>query len=158
MARIFFDTEFLEDGKTIAPISIGMVRADGKEYYAEFADAPFDRIAKEPWLMQNVVPYLDGNNLKSRERIRKEILEFVGPSPSFWAYYADYDWVLLCQLYGRMIDLPDGWPMFCNDLRQMTGTIKLPEQTSSEHNALNDARWLRDCYEWYRGRVHLCQH
>ena len=34
LMRIFYDTEFLEDGKTIDLISIGMVAEDGREYYA----------------------------------------------------------------------------------------------------------------------------
>lgn len=38
--------------------------------------------------------------------------------PEFYAYFADYDWVLLCSLFGRMIDLPQGFPMYCNDLKQ----------------------------------------
>lgn len=37
----------------------------------------------------------------------------------FYAYYADYDWVLFCSLFGRMIDLPKGFPMYCKDLKQM---------------------------------------
>lgn len=36
----------------------------------------------------------------------------------FYAYYADYDWVLFCSLFGRMIDLPKGFPMYCRDLKQ----------------------------------------
>lgn len=36
----------------------------------------------------------------------------------FYAYFADYDWVLFCSLFGRMIDLPAGIPMYCNDLKQ----------------------------------------
>lgn len=36
----------------------------------------------------------------------------------FYAYYADYDWVVFCSLYGRMIDLPKGFPMYCKDLKQ----------------------------------------
>lgn len=37
----------------------------------------------------------------------------------FYAYYADYDWVVFCWLFGRMIDLPKGFPMYCRDLKQM---------------------------------------
>jgi len=36
----------------------------------------------------------------------------------FYAYYADYDWVVFCSLFGRMIDLPKGFPMYCRDLKQ----------------------------------------
>lgn len=37
----------------------------------------------------------------------------------FYAYYADYDWVLFCSIFGRMINLPYGFPMYCRDLKQM---------------------------------------
>jgi hypothetical protein len=39
--------------------------------------------------------------------------------PEFYAYYADYDWVVFCWLFGKMIDLPKGFPMYCRDLKQM---------------------------------------
>jgi hypothetical protein len=32
--RYFYDTEFIENGKTIDLISIGVVREDGRSYYA----------------------------------------------------------------------------------------------------------------------------
>lgn len=38
--------------------------------------------------------------------------------PEFYAYYADYDWVLFCSLFGRMIDLPPEFPQYCRDLKQ----------------------------------------
>lgn len=71
--------------------------------------------------------------------------------PEFWAYYADYDWVAFCWLFGTMLELPEGWPMFCMDLKQWNvqlGERELPKQTSTEHNALHDARWLRDAWVW----------
>lgn len=37
----------------------------------------------------------------------------------FHAYYADYDWVVFCWLFGRMIDLPKGFPMYCVDIKQI---------------------------------------
>lgn len=40
-------------------------------------------------------------------------------NPEFYAYYADYDWVVFCWLFGKMMDLPTGFPMFCNDLKQI---------------------------------------
>lgn len=112
-------------------------------------------------------------------------------SPEFYGYYADYDWVVFCWLFGRMIDLPNGFPMYCVDLKQeleskislmkkykVTSTLKLevvdflsgknitfgeaekidwdkyikehknyPKQTN-EHNALADARWNKELYEF----------
>jgi hypothetical protein len=37
----------------------------------------------------------------------------------FYAYYADYDWVAFCWLFGKMMDLPTGFPMYCFDLKQI---------------------------------------
>lgn len=56
--NIFYDTEFLEDGKTIDLISIGMVCDDGGEYYAVNADCDFDRVVAHDWLWDNVVSSL----------------------------------------------------------------------------------------------------
>lgn len=64
--KYFYDTEFLEDGKTIELISIGIVSEDGRNYYAVNAEVNADddehslgrRIARHEWLMQNVVPSL----------------------------------------------------------------------------------------------------
>ena len=144
--RIWFDTEFIEDGNTVELVSIGMVRDDGATYYAEVNGVDYSRA--DPWLHANVFPHLQGGAaVKSREMIRAEILAFAGERPEFWAYYADYDWVALCQLYGRMIDLPKGWPMFCRDLKQEAGAINLPKQTAGiEHHALRDALWTRDAH------------
>lgn len=79
-------------------------------------------------------------------------------APEFWAYFADYDWVLFCWLLGgRMIDIPDGWPMFCMDLKQSMverGLTKsdLPPDPANAHDALADARWLRQAWKAvYRG-------
>lgn len=149
--RFWFDTEFLEDGKTIDLISIGVVSEDGREYYAETPES--DALAhKHDWLRENVWPHLLGPNAqKARTQIACELVEFMGEKPEVWAYYADYDWVALCQLYGRMIDLPKGWPMFCRDVKQladMKGNPKLPEQKGTEHHALADARWTREAYNF----------
>ncbi|MCV7208350.1 3'-5' exoribonuclease [Mycolicibacterium canariasense] len=53
-----YDTEFLEDGTTIDLISIGIVCADGREYYAVNADCDFVAIRDHDWLWENVVPHL----------------------------------------------------------------------------------------------------
>jgi hypothetical protein len=41
------------------------------------------------------------------------------PVHEFYGYYSDYDWVLFCSLFGTMMDLPRGFPMYCKDLKQM---------------------------------------
>lgn len=150
--KIFFDTEFLENGKTIELISIGMVREDGETYYAETIRGGY-LAQQDPWLKANVFPFLNlpFEDKKDTSAIAVDIKKFVGENPEFWAYYADYDWVVLCQLYGRMIDLPEGWPMFCLDLRQFKYHLsnpKLPDQSGAEHNAMEDALWNKQVYEY----------
>jgi hypothetical protein len=146
--KIWFDTEFYEDGRVIDLISIGMVREDGATYYAETYDA-LSVASRSEWLQANVFPHLVGP-VRTRDELRAEIMAFVGDEPEFWAYYADYDWVVLCQLFGRMIDLPKGWPMFCRDLKQSAvalGNPKLP-RSSTEHHALADAIWAKEAWEF----------
>lgn len=164
--RYFFDTEFIERGPEhpIRLLSIGIVAEDGREYYCEvpnarqLVNADFATF-NDRWLIDNVRPHLhDGAGRPYRGRdIRGEIIAFCDPEtfgkPEFWAYFADYDWVVLCQIFGRMIDLPKGWPMHCLDVKQEMKTRgvkreQLPEQGDAEHSALNDARWTRDAHSF----------
>lgn len=145
--KIWFDTEFIDDGRTIDLLSIGMVREDGATYYAEPAET--DRNKACAWVMVNVFPNLCGP-VKPRGTIKQDILMFCGANPEFWAYFGSYDWVALCQLFGPMIALPQGWPMMPLDVKQlqvMRGIKTLPKQTTVEHNALNDALWTKEAWE-----------
>ena len=148
--KYWIDTEFIEDGKTIDLLSIGIISEAGHEFYAESSDADWTKAS--PWVKENVLPYLkQPRECMPRSAIAREILAFVegtrGESnPEFWGYYADYDWVVLCQLFGTMMDLPKGWPMYCRDIKQLCdeqGNPPLPEQGKGEHHALADARWNR---------------
>jgi 3' exoribonuclease, RNase T-like len=88
--------------------------------------------------------------------------------PTFYGYYSDYDWVVFCWLFGKMVDLPKGFPNYCIDLKQILDekaksipygytkelglkSIKMdanyPKQTN-EHNALSDAIWNKQLYEF----------
>tara|TARA_R110000851_G_scaffold44245_3_gene108926 strand:- start:1911 stop:2858 length:948 start_codon:yes stop_codon:yes gene_type:complete len=136
---------------------------------------------------------------KSNNEIAEEIIEFCGKpimditqkefeqgkeakwnieQPVFYAYYADYDWVVFCWLFGRMIDLPKGFPMYCKDLKQMLDDkqkyfndlhisksrrkgYKMKPQylieeddnypnQENEHNALDDAKWNKKLYQFIK--------
>jgi hypothetical protein len=170
--KYFLDTEFHEDGRTIDLISIGIAAEDGREYYAISEDFNRTYAYGHAWLRENVLPSLpwDGKLSrlvpdistglwKSRPEIAEDIRAFCDPEkygkPEIWAYYADYDWVALCQLFGTMMDLPKGWPMYCRDIKQLTvmlGNPKLPKQEDGEHHALADARWNRQAWEFLQGR------
>jgi 3' exoribonuclease, RNase T-like len=149
--KYFYDTEFMEDGKTIELLSIGVVCEDGREYYAVVRDA--DRSHANEWVKAFVLPHL-GGPLLTRAEIAYDLVQFTkagADQPEFWTYYGDYDWVVLCQLYGPMIDKPTSWPMFAMDVKQLAvhlGNPRLPNQTSTQHNALEDARWTREAWEF----------
>jgi hypothetical protein len=147
--RVWFDTEFIDDGHTIELLAIGMVNVAGDTYYAEPAECVRGRAGL--WVQQNVLPLLTGP-VKPRSVIAAEIVAFVGPNPEFWAYYGAYDWVALCQLFGTMMSLPDGWPKFCMDLKQMATSRGNPKLRSNAigHNALHDALWAKEEWEYLR--------
>ena len=124
---------------------------------------------------------------KTNKQIAEEIVKFVYPNalynhldckvsnlvlpncadsekPKFYAYYADYDWVVFCQLFGKMIDLPKGFPMYCFELKQNLDE-KFPEpklselklnpfsdypQQENEHSAIHDARWNKKLHEFLK--------
>ena len=153
--KYFLDTEFNEDGRTIDLISIALVCEDGREFYAINRDAELHRV--NDWVRKNVLPHLPsyGSTLwKPRREIAHALTMFVNlgqGKPEFWGYYADYDWVILCQCFGTMMDLPEGWPKFCRDLKQLSvdlGSPKHPPDPEGEHDALIDARWNRDLYNF----------
>jgi hypothetical protein len=152
--RIFYDTEFNEDGRTIELISIGLVTEDLRTYYAENAD--FDPTQANAWVKEHVLPHLsEGYRMPYREigpNIKSWIEEWLGvEKPEFWGWYSAYDHVALCQLFGRMVDLPEGWPYFTRDLRQLAdlvGNPKMPEQSQKEHHALHDAFWIREAHRY----------
>lgn len=154
----FVDTEFMEmgAGSPIYLVSIGLVSILGREYYAESCEAPLE--LANPWVKANVLPLLGKVEGVSRHQIARDIVKFCNPTaygkPEFWGYYADYDWVVLCQLFGSMSSLPTGWPMYCRDIKQWCDTLgnpALPSQGTGSHNALEDARWNRRAWEWLKG-------
>lgn len=153
--RVFFDTEFIEDGRTIDLISIGLVREDGDELY--LISSEFDESKASDWVRENVLVHLAKQidiPRHPRSHIKELITNFLwdDPSPEFWAYYAAYDWVAFCQLFGRMIDLPAGWPKYCRDLKQLADSrgVTLPPPVGTEHHALADARWVRDSFRLFQ--------
>lgn len=108
---------------------------------------------------------------KTNREIAEEVKDFCRVPceydfPEFYAYYADYDWVVFCQLFGTMNDLPSGFPMYCTDLKQILDNIKFecpnnlemwgkelkqhphyPKQ-ENEHNALADAKWNKKLHNF----------
>ena len=170
--KYFFDTEFIEDGSTIKPISIGIEREDGLTFYAEWNN--IDILSATKFVLDNVLPHLTLWDLKPEgaylvkgkgqspkevlgdsELIKKELLDWIGDDiPNFYAWYASYDWVMMCQIFGTMLDLPKEWPMFVNDVKQTFDELGKTDEWKKNnhpdphnaHNALADAIWLKDLY------------
>lgn len=170
---IDYDSEFIDRGNRITPLSIGFVRDDGEELYRVWNSelALYDAV-NDPWLRENVVSSLpvtvhgtedsfiftwdenhpDFEYVKPVEQIRQDVEDFLlepvlkGGSITLWAWYAAYDHVLLAQIFGKMLDLPAGIPMFTCDLKQehvRLGEPTLPRQKEGQHNSLADARHNR---------------
>lgn len=169
--RYFYDFEFLEDGETIQPISIGICEAgSSREYYAIFEDAPWPQIEEHAWLPQNVLAKLPGRFIgkqwqrdrssalyRPRTLIRNEVREFFlapnEPPYELWGYYPAYDHVILMQLFGTMMDRPAQLPMKTKCVEDFAEWLEidgflLPPQPEDAHHALADARWTKRAWEF----------
>lgn len=150
--RYFYDCEFVEDGRIIDLVSIGVVDEAGREFYA--ISTEFDGSRALPWVRKHVLDKLPSPGdraWRSRAQIRDELLDFLveplrassGETMELWAWYAAYDHVALAQLWGAMPALPREIPRFTKDLRQRwddVGRPNLPHAGSDRHDALVDAR------------------
>ena len=85
------------------------------------------KLAWMSFTKENFVKVLDscGN---SQNDIRTIILTFINrgskENPEFWGYYAAYDWVVFCWLFGKMVDLPAKFPFYCKDVKQFLDDVQ----------------------------------
>lgn len=61
----------------------------------------------------------EGSGMSAIEMATRYDMSDKNLKPKFYGYFADYDWVCFCWLFGNMMSLPKGFPMFANDLKQM---------------------------------------
>ena len=166
-----------------------LLKIEISEYHSyedEFAEAPssdftyrrlkelisrYGKTNKE--IAAEIITFCNPKSLKAR-LCGIEVIEPVD-FPVFYAYYADYDWVVFCWLFGSMMNLPKGFPMYCRDLKQIIDEkassftdkwidenqefdarliyIKrmpgYPKQDQSKaHSAIDDARWNKLFHEF----------
>lgn len=180
--RVFHDWEFEERHGFIDVISAGFVREDGDELYIVFEDFDTLSVARNSWLMENVMPSIGHREITShvtgtgqpvkdllitdddamtKGQARRTIIDFVSDiRPEWWAWYGAYDHVALCSLFGRMVDLPDGWPFGTMDLKQMhkaAGYPLMPKQPIGLHNALQDARFNVERYKFLEEKINAVE-
>lgn len=113
---------------------------------------------------------------KSEQIIKQEIIEFFRNDSDIklYGYYSAYDHVRFCWIFGKMIDLPHGFPMYTIDLKQELDSLickrlehndlyskynfekvlelvkkfsDYPKQYN-EHSALSDAKWNYELYKF----------
>lgn len=155
--RYFFDTEFQDTPWKLELLSIGVVAEDGREFYAATREVNGNNYDLNDWIRENVIPRLQPKRYPisvamAAGEIREDLLAFIGedPKPIFWAYYGAFDWVALCWLMGGMMNLPKTWYWICQDLRTELDRAGCQEVRDDgrddEHNALADARWVRDTW------------
>ena len=158
--RFFYDCEFIEDGRTIELVSIGMVDETGREFYA--VSTEFDPAKAIDWVRRNVLDKLPppaDPAWRSRTQIRDDLLAFLeepGEDVELWAWMASYDHVVLAQLWGDMRALPRLIPRFTHELRQLweeAGAPPLPPAPPDQHNALADARHNLERWRVLSGQV-----
>lgn len=143
-----FDIEqVFENDWLLTNVLSGILNDMKKDYLKKPYNAQFK--SKEENL--ELAKFLINSFALSNEEIKHQILDFIGEDikPEFYAYYASYDWVIFCWLFGRMIDLPPRYPMYPADLKQMMDAKGLDSEwkrancpdPKGGHNALVDAKW-----------------
>jgi len=156
--NFFIDTEFIDDGKTLELISIGIVCEDGRYYYAESSE--YDESKASDWVKDNVISKLKGTP-KPLKQIRHELIRFIDKcrgykSPHFWCYFGAWDWLLFCRTIsrtGQLMDLPAEYPHLFFELVQLANENGCPHlipmmkaSNKNAHNSLDDARWTMEVY------------
>ena len=164
--RYYYDTEFLDTGERVYLLSIGIVAEDGRKLHLVNAEAPWEMVRKNPWLMSNVVPHLNAlatSEWLPRAELRTAVRDFLRSpmgtgSTELWAWYGAYDHVLLMQLLshdGQFSNVPLHVPHWTNDIRQKQwemGDVPLPQQSGGHHNALRDAEHVMLLHQYLEAK------
>jgi DNA polymerase III epsilon subunit-like protein len=156
---IFLDTDF----STLDPyegeiLSIGLVRLNGDELYLEIDyKGPLD-----PWVVENIMPDLKGEKVTRKDALVR-IKKFVGDQkPYIVAYVNQYDVIYTYKLFGKE-EKPFHWlpidfasilfgmgidpeSYYHKDKKNFFKKIGIDTSNYHEHNALDDARLLREIY------------
>lgn len=177
--KIFYDIEFYEIGleEFIRFISLGVVCEDGEKLYLIINNLyVFNRVNENLWLVENVISYLlvkqngDGSffwDIQYFDYVRVLFNEvIVGLWRDFvldydecdyfdkfelWVYYGVYDYVVVSQFFGCMIDLLDDMLMYMMDLKQcwyIEGMFVFFLLEGLEYNVFDDVMWNKVVLEY----------
>lgn len=171
--KVFFDTEFTGLHQNTTLISIGLITDEGHTFYAELYD--YDKNQIDEWLQTNVLgnmkfdgtpqgTYFSATDIRSiemcgnKEDVAEELKSWLEQFEAIemWSDCLSYDWVLFNQLFGHAFNIPRSVfyiPFDLCTLMKMKGVdpdINREEfagMTGRKHNALHDARVIKECYE-----------
>ena len=172
--KYWYDWEFEEHGKTIIPISLGMVSEDNrelylinKEYMMSYAYQEGYHWRGEPsmltdWLCKNVIDKIPQNDVDTYGVNYDDwgpiVLNFISDKNRYlnredielWGHFVSYDHVALAQIFGPMVNLPKPIPMWSHDDMQIRNGQHSPLRDPAiypEHHALHDAKFQKYQYE-----------
>lgn len=148
---IFMDAEF----STIQPdrgeiISIALIKQSGEELYLELE---YDPATIDDWVKENVLPKLTGP-VVNRASAWQRLNDFIGVNhPYVVSYINHFDVVFYWKTFWQFKERPtyDYWfPLDLATLLFFSGIDPrgyLHRTTEDQHNALTDARLLKESYE-----------
>jgi hypothetical protein len=169
--KIFFDCEFTGLHQNTTLISIGFISECGKTFYAEFND--YDGSQIDEWLRTNVIDNLQYNGIFQKLEKTKESVSYKSTTENIkvmltewleqfkeveiWSDCLSYDWVLFNQIFGHAFNIPKNVYYIPFDIctlfyakgidpdisrEEFSGLTK----NSVKHNALWDAKVIRECF------------
>jgi DNA polymerase III epsilon subunit-like protein len=172
MKYVFIDAEFTGEHSKTTLVSLGLVDLDGNELYLTLNDYDLDQVTD--WLKDNVLINIDkGLRISSKQAYEKmsNWLEKYsdGEDVSIVSAGLGADWILMAELYKWSVPGEKYFhglyhlPKFLNhgkhlDLRSLFSVagynpdidrVKFAskkEFTGDRHNAIYDARIVRDCF------------
>lgn len=159
---IFFDSEFSSNDPYVGEIlSIGLVKPNGEELYLEI-----NQVGElNDWVKENILPHLTNEKISREEAVLK-IKAFMGEEKPYMITFVNaFDIVYLHKLFNsKSIDeLPFYWlpidfasilfgngydpeQMLSKNVDEFCRQIGVDNTIYNKHNALDDARLLKDIY------------
>lgn len=154
----YIDSEFHEDRDTPPVlISFACVGADGREFYWADHDVVSYDALRGTWAQANVIPNLAildhvptwGGEAELRAGLEALFADQPDDSVETAGWYSSYDFYLLCRAFGGLLHLPRPFARWHRDLATCAPRRRSKHEVANacEHNALADARWVRDLHD-----------
>lgn len=180
MKKIFCDAEFTGLIQKTTLISIAFYCESGVSFYAEFTDYNENDI--DNWVRENVISqlfltdefmknnktlydnkktYVKGNTIEIKEELIKWF-NSIDDKIEFWGDCLAYDWVLLCELFGGALQIPEKLYYIPFDICTLFKLKNIDPDINREifagissndakHNSEFDAMVIYKCYQKIMG-------